>query len=404
MKLILHIGTEKTGTTSIQRYLHDNRKIFEEYGFYTLKTLELVEARKLAAYCQDINKFDDFYIDKNITTIDQKKRFFKIFIEDLENEMKSIPRNIHTIIVSSEHLHSRLTTQNEVDRVKNIFSDYIDEFQVLVYLRRQIELATSLYTTALKSRNIVPDIDTFVTKQCFENNPYYNYDLLLSKWENTFGNNALTVRLFDKKVLHKNDLISDFSHIVFGSSIINIENIVNLPNIENESLHPFGQDCLNVLNKNYRDKLINEATFRKIFKIINYEWKGKGYIPSYKTVVKCMLNYHSSNEKIQQKYLPDRLELFSQNYDVYKRENNTISTNELKIYQYFLGILNVSYSENDIDDIRDIALYLEKTDIKKSFILMNIAYKLRPGGVLIKKKLEQYSERIKNDKKIGIDN
>jgi hypothetical protein len=32
MRVILHIGTEKTGTSTIQRFMQINRRIFQEHG------------------------------------------------------------------------------------------------------------------------------------------------------------------------------------------------------------------------------------------------------------------------------------------------------------------------------------------------------------------------------------
>lgn len=51
---------------------------------------------------------------------------------------------------------------------------------------------------------------------------------------------------------------------------------------------------------------------------------------------------------------------------------------------------------DDINTLRDLAVKLEKTDLKASLDLMSIAQKLRPNGPFINKKVKEYQERLKN--------
>ena len=52
-------------------------------------------------------------------------------------------------------------------------------------------------------------------------------------------------------------------------------------------------------------------------------------------------------------------------------------------------------TETDINYLRDLSLKLEKTDLKTSLRLMLIVKKLRPNGPLIKKKIKQYQEQLR---------
>ncbi|TRX57395.1 class I SAM-dependent methyltransferase [Thalassomonas sp. M1454] len=53
-------------------------------------------------------------------------------------------------------------------------------------------------------------------------------------------------------------------------------------------------------------------------------------------------------------------------------------------------------THQDINNIRDVALSLEKTNIKHAALLMELAHKLRPNGILIKKKHFEYQENLKS--------
>lgn len=61
---------------------------------------------------------------------------------------------------------------------------------------------------------------------------------------------------------------------------------------------------------------------------------------------------------------------------------------------------NYIMTSHDIDLLRDTALFLEDKDLKKAYELMNIANQLRPTGVFIKKKLDEYKKKnsfVKNN-------
>jgi len=49
-KAILHIGTEKTGTTSIQLYLYENRARLARQGYLFPETCDYLSSRKLVVF------------------------------------------------------------------------------------------------------------------------------------------------------------------------------------------------------------------------------------------------------------------------------------------------------------------------------------------------------------------
>ncbi|MDR9829332.1 hypothetical protein RCJ22_27455, partial [Vibrio sp. FNV 38] len=51
-------------------------------------------------------------------------------------------------------------------------------------------------------------------------------------------------------------------------------------------------------------------------------------------------------------------------------------------------------SELDVNDVRDIAIFLEKIDPVSAFKLMSIASKSRPNGKLINDKMNQYKVAV----------
>ena len=161
MKAILHIGTEKTGTKTLQELLFINKDLLAHYGVATLDSTGYKDDRKLATYCISDDRVDDHVKALNITDLHARSKWKNKFRRELDKNIKSLDGSVHTIIFTSEHFHSRLVAEEEVLTLSNLLKNYFDDFKVIVYLRRQDEVATSLYSTALRvglfMKNVLPD-------------------------------------------------------------------------------------------------------------------------------------------------------------------------------------------------------------------------------------------------------
>lgn len=151
MKAIVHIGAEKTGSTSIQEYLCQNKRQLNKAGFYYLQSAGAINSRALASYCTNDSKRDDYLNDRGIVSLEEKTEFKRDFLKNFRTEMESIPKYIHTVIISSEHLHSRTSSQEEVNAVYELLSPFFSKIKIVCYLREQLVTCTSLYSTAIKN-------------------------------------------------------------------------------------------------------------------------------------------------------------------------------------------------------------------------------------------------------------
>jgi hypothetical protein len=243
LKAIVHIGTEKTGTTSIQRFLFQNRKKLRAGGFHFLQSAGKTNNRALPAYFVAENRFDDFYRDEGITTLEAKTEFRKQFLQKFEHEIGTLPKSVHTVVISSEHFHSRIRTREEMDKVHAFLSTYFDDIKIVCYLRDQSSTCASYYSTGLKSGNPATFMEFF--QRCIPENYYFNYFEMLSNWERCFGFNALDVSLFSRKSFRNNNLLDDFTSKLDPSLIGSLNRDIE---IENESLTPVGQAMARGMN------------------------------------------------------------------------------------------------------------------------------------------------------------
>ncbi|WP_027967614.1 hypothetical protein [Halomonas halocynthiae] len=393
MKAILHLGTEKTGTSSIQQFFNVNRDRLIQQGFYFLKSSGAANDRKLAVYSMLDSEFDGYHFENQMLTHDDKKQFEKKFEEDLAEELAALPSKIHTVVISSEHFHSRLRRAANREKLKKLLDRFFSSYQLVAYLRPQIDVAVSHYSTALKTKstNTLPQH----LKGCNVGNYYYDYYQFLSGWLDDFKGSEFSVRIFDKKELVGGDVVVDICHLV-GIEQAEFNAIGSV----NESVKPTGQELLRVLNAKMPAVIEGEGRNqeRQFFvRIINGVFAGSGKKPSSQEAREIQSQFDATNERVRETWFPERVDLFNIDYNKYDGQDDV----DWGVVDFFKKFIE-SYSDADksmllgihqknIDAIRDIAISIEDDDLSSAYLLMQAASKLRPKGKLLKKKLEEYN-------------
>ncbi len=153
MKIYLHIGTEKTGTTSIQLFLSKNREELSNNKIMYSKVLGDPNNIRLSIALQNIDKIDDSRIHSKIITKESIVNFRDELSNDLSEEIHREKPDI--LIISSEYLSSRMDNPDELERLKAFLNQFSEDITVIVYLRRQDKFFESLYSTAIKKGHIM---------------------------------------------------------------------------------------------------------------------------------------------------------------------------------------------------------------------------------------------------------
>ena len=125
-RAVLHIGTEKTGTTSIQRFLLNNVQTLSDKGYLFPSSCEYLSNRNLVIYAkQDV---PNGYLGSQLDFSDGKENWNSEFVSLHKKEVKEFQADGYvdpTVIYSSEHLQSRLTKKDEIVRVFEILLSLI---------------------------------------------------------------------------------------------------------------------------------------------------------------------------------------------------------------------------------------------------------------------------------------
>jgi len=335
LKAIVHIGTEKTGTTSIQKYLYINREKLRTAGYHFLQSAGETNNRALPAYCIADEKFDDFFQERGITTLEEKEQFKQTFIKQFEAELENLPKNVHTVVVSSEHFHSRIRTEKEMDKVYNLLSGYFDEIKIICYLREQVPTCISYYSTHLKNGG-TQSFAKFL-ELCRPQNDYYNYSAMLANWERCFGFESLDISLFSEDHFLNRNLLDDFTAKIDSALIGNLDKNVVLAN---QSLRPAGQVLARIVNLVFpvRSEIPEVAAIRdKCKKLIAATMTGKGQQPDLQTWETIYNNFMDSNEEAREKFFPQVEQLFARPVEN-QAERDVI---DLKFSQLLISIFHL---------------------------------------------------------------
>lgn len=296
----LHIGTPKTGTTSIQQLLSENRK-------------KLLDQGLLYPMCGTSKKYPGHF---NLAAVlmKEKSNYFKNLYnhragnwEQLKEEINIIkPKNI---IISAENFFS--LDFEDIGLVKKYLSAF--KVKVLVYLRKQDNFFVSMYIQSTKGITLNYLSFEEYYKQKLKMGSIGDYYKLLEPWEKIFGRENLIVRVWEPKNF-KNGFTHDFleclnleldnSELDFSkknniSPSIKVVKIIRLLNkifIQGLSIPP--EKC----QKLYIKYLLRR---NKIYRIITKipDWLISNELISDQKRTEIIKKFEESNRKVAQNYL-----------------------------------------------------------------------------------------------------
>lgn len=310
-EVYIHIGTEKTGTTSIQSYLTQNRDKLRCQGILFPTVLGANNQLRLPAYAMDAGKHDVVHaivLSEERNGIDDFRKQLRI---RLSRELSSFGG--HTVVVSSEHCHSRLRSYDEIARLKSLFDGFSDQVKVVVYLRRQDRVALSLFSTAIKCGKT--DIDNIFPKINAKQLPYYfNYRQIILQYREVFGDEGVIVRIYEDAINSPGGLISDFS------SIIGIaENDLLIPERVNKSLSYQTQLFLAEFNRHV-PWLVNGRLNKQranLVSLLENISNGRGKMPSRAGAKEFYNHFGWTNSWVQRELFTEKTHLFDLDFMEY---------------------------------------------------------------------------------------
>ena len=187
MHLILHIGTEKTGTTSFQHFCHDNHAELLARGLLYPRDLGFRNHRFISFAGMTLDTADEAVRGMKLDTEEKLAGFIAEIAARLDRQLDA-HQDARVCVLSSEHLHSRLRRPEQVARLRDLLAPRFESFEICIHLRPQIDVALSLASTQTRVGGAVR---RGFFDQIRPENIYYNYNRLVAMWEEVFGPEAI---------------------------------------------------------------------------------------------------------------------------------------------------------------------------------------------------------------------
>lgn len=198
MRLILHVGTHKTGTSSIQAFLEANREGLRAAGYHYPRC------------CSVFGGNHSPLCDAMIPDPDDDRWRGLPGWEDFVAECRAA--GAPAVLVSGEIFGVRLRDRERARTVREMFATLFEEVTVVIYLRRQDDYVRSMYIEALKHgfhrRALIGR--NFEETALNIAGAHADYLPLIRVLEEFFGRERLRIRVFEKGQLHPAGLIADF--------------------------------------------------------------------------------------------------------------------------------------------------------------------------------------------------
>lgn len=314
-ELFLHIGTTKTGSTSIQNVLSRSRAALLEQGVcYPVTPGRVQHTLLVYALMRPEERVRRFRaIDHDGT--DGEPGAAEAFLKDFAQELEALPESVRRVVISSEFIYIHLQDPAEVRALRDLLAQWFDPIKVVVYLRRQDAHLTSLYTQMLRA-GIVRAPNEFEMRE----RPLHecNYARLLERWAEVFGRENIQPRLFERSGPDQRfDAVEDFCTMC-GVRVPELEGRMRE---SNPSIEVAGQELLAELGKMIQDRMkshkVGSPVWRRLTQAVTRACEGPGWKPTRSAAEGFYDQYRKSNEVVRRKWFPDRATLFVEDFSDY---------------------------------------------------------------------------------------
>ncbi len=313
-EVVLHIGTQKTGTTSIQKCLKLNIDLLSSNSIFIPSSLDIGNGhhRWITSISNNDSYVDAFIANQQFKTQNERINKVRVKKDNFINEVEQISAG--KWIISCEHLQSELKTIEEIGRLKNLLEKLFKKITIILYIRKPISSVVSMWSTDIKFGAQYSEIPK-------PDNPFYenivNHKKTLERWMSVFSKEQIIVRRFQSNNFKNGNLIEDF----FEASGIEFKKNFLMPERENQSLSFLGIKALGYINKYIpffvkKDDYVNGVARNEerglLLKYIEkFTLNGEKYLPTKETYMSYENFYEKSSEWVRKEFFPNDSKLWN---------------------------------------------------------------------------------------------
>jgi hypothetical protein len=296
---LIHIGLPKTATTNIQLFFTQNRELLLEQGVLYPRDITFSDApdqlhRALGAALEPESTAWLEGLRQNIGGRD--------VVAMLHDEVART--KAEKVVISSEALCSM--------RDPSLLKKVVGDAKILITLRRQDELFTSLYNQSVKDRLQQNSFDGFMAVSQKNNPQMYDHDLLLSRWAGVFGEENIIPSVFSDHALPHGIIEGLAASIGFSLAGLSLPQADTNPALAAELVELKRQ-----VNMLLPDDEVSRLKALRFFEELNKQAVA-GWSPPSEENIKAnllkrneiLLRFRASNEAVCARYFPGRSQLY----------------------------------------------------------------------------------------------
>lgn len=195
MKLVLHIGMAKTGTSTLQTALVTNRKLLDRRGICFPSPAKAVNHSALTCCLQPVDRIPRQFKPRGDETLEVLRERGQRFWNDISREVRR--SSADCAVLSSEHLF--YLREDEVVGLRDLLRQLFDPIRVVAYVRQPASYYLAMTQQRIKASYRVTPPRTYrlPLRKCLE------------RYQQVFEGN-LDVRPFDRTRLVGQDIVADF--------------------------------------------------------------------------------------------------------------------------------------------------------------------------------------------------
>ena len=209
MTAYLHIGTAKTGTTTIQHFFSGNRPALKAQGYLYPRCLGAINHELAAVYGADFHRRFTPGKAPGATTPEA--------LDALRDELRGAlaaeiaEAGCPHLLISNEHLFQKVRDAAEAERIKEMLGPLAGDVRIVVYLRRQDEFAASEFCERVRM-GYDGTLERYLAAG--RTRELLDYERNLRGWIDVFGTGRITLRVFDRDRLEGGDTLVDLCKLI----------------------------------------------------------------------------------------------------------------------------------------------------------------------------------------------
>lgn len=335
MRLYLHIGSPKTGTTAIQNELWRNRQLLSDNGLAFVEAFGAPNARGLYVFAESFRLDRPAHHELGVTSERDRASYRARTAKALEEELAR-PGAARCRFLSNEGLWT--LQRPDILRLEQYLRPFFEEIHVIAYLRRQDRKAISNYSTQL--RNVAGRTERFDIAKT----PVEDYLARMVDWALAFGRDSMQVRVYEEASALPGSVSADIMRVM-GLADLQIEQapIRSNPPIDIET-----QELVRHYNR-FNPRQADLRFKRWLVRTSQSVAKGRdAFLPGRRDVERFYRRVRKSNDAVARVFL-GREKLFDEDFDAYPDEATPLPDVD-HFAKHVLRMLRVAYEREKTDD------------------------------------------------------